>query len=1122
MNRKTLQQLYSEHSGKVSDKWSLYLSEYDRLFCGYRDKPVRLFEIGIQNGGSLEIWSKYFDNASVLIGCDINPDCARLTYSDPRISVIVGDANVSKISDSVLQRCPQFDIVIDDGSHLSSDIVRSFALYFPRLVEGGLFVAEDLHCSYWSQLQGGLFDPYSSISFFKRLADVINHEHWGISKTRADILRGIFAKYSCEVDDEVLSQVHSVEFINSMCVIRKATVANNGLGHRIISGSLEMVVSGHKKLQGLPYEFSSEYDQYSNLWSARPTPPDEDLQHLETQITERDIQVASLNQIVTERDIQVASLNQIVTERDIQVASLNQIVTERDIQVASLNQLALRFQNSTSWWLTKPVKVVGIKIKKIKKILVTLNALLSNIKELKKISIKIWSGGSGNTEHHLKLFQSEEYFVQVARDRGLQPEFLRALIIFGTVFLKIRQWLTANKFFLNNSELLSSFFLSKTEVLRKVALTNLRVHLDKPKGFFKIVDESFVISGWGVNLQTSAAANVRVRIGKVIHPLYATPRPDVLRAFASVCELPPEVGFVAMPVVPVGLHRMSIEVASPDGIWIPVRHIVLLRKPWSTLEERPGGDFRAWTRIEQKQLEMELPNIARHIDVMLHKPKFTVVIDTRKNLYGWEKSLQSIRNQIYPHYELRTLLDVGGNLPPSLEEDAKPVKGVSLADVGSDYIVFIESGQSLSSNALYEFANAINQYPDIDLIYGDEVRLNANGEQCNPFYKPDWSPDYLETFNYIGFAACFRMAVVCDCFYNAHLYDLTLRVTERTTKIWHVAKILGHGVEGQTDNETLGVANSQNILALQGRLDRTGRHGTVLEHELHRGCYDIEVNLKYEPLVSIIIPTAGKTVTVEGREIDLIVNVVDQILNRSTYKNIEIIVVDNGDLVENQMRKLSDYKCQRITYTEPVFNISKKLNLGATIAKGELLLLMNDDIEILSPSWINRMVEHFEKPHVGVVGAKLLYPNGRTQHVGVVHNNGNPDHVRCFYPGNEAGYYFSTCGVRNYMAVTGAVMMTSSNIYRELGGYSEELAVSYNDADYCLKVQGKGLSIVYAPKVELTHMESLSRVPTADFGEVAWYHQRWAAQTVSDPFYNEQFLTVASPTFVPYVNQRKL
>jgi glycosyltransferase involved in cell wall biosynthesis len=292
MSKKTLHQLYAEHTGKVSDKWSLYLTEYDRLFSDYRDKPIRLLEIGVQNGGSLEIWSKYFSNASALIGCDINPDCARLSFDDPRIGVIVGDANAPEVCEQVFQCSPQFDIIINNGSHLSSDIIKSFALYFPRVVEGGVFTAEGTNCSYWGQFEGGLFDPYSSISFFKRLADVISHEHWGISKARADILRGIFTKYGCKIDEEVLTRIHSVEFINSMCVVRKAPAADNGLGHRVIAGSTEPVVPGHLGLHGSPYQLM--YDQSDNPWTARTTPPDEAIQHAELSLAERDGQIAAL------------------------------------------------------------------------------------------------------------------------------------------------------------------------------------------------------------------------------------------------------------------------------------------------------------------------------------------------------------------------------------------------------------------------------------------------------------------------------------------------------------------------------------------------------------------------------------------------------------------------------------------------------------------------------------------------------------------------------------------------------------------------------------------------------------------------------------------------------------
>lgn len=304
MREKTLHQLYSEHTGKVSDKWYLYLTEYDRLFFNYRDKPIRLLEIGVQNGGSLEIWSKYFGNALALIGCDINPDCARLKYDDPRIGVIIGDANTSDVCERVFKRSPQFDIIIDDGSHLSSDIIKSFALYFPSIVGGGVFIAEDLHCSYWEEYQGGLFDPFSSIAFFKSLADIINHEHWGIPKERADILRGIFTKYCCAIDAEALTQVHSVEFINSMCVVRKAPATDNSLDHRVIAGSMGRVFPGILELNGSPYQLM--HDQSNNPWTAIPTQVDEAIQHTELALANAQQQITKLKQAVAEREEQIA------------------------------------------------------------------------------------------------------------------------------------------------------------------------------------------------------------------------------------------------------------------------------------------------------------------------------------------------------------------------------------------------------------------------------------------------------------------------------------------------------------------------------------------------------------------------------------------------------------------------------------------------------------------------------------------------------------------------------------------------------------------------------------------------------------------------------------------------
>jgi cephalosporin hydroxylase len=242
MEQKPLKQLCLENTGKVFDKWEIYLSEYDRIFTEYRERPVNLLEIGIQNGGSLEIWSKYFPLAHKLVGCDIDAKCGLLEYEDPRIAVVIGDANTDVAQAQILDHVSTFQIVIDDGSHRSGDIIRSFCRYFPYLSDGGVFIAEDLHCSYWREAQGGLFNPNSSIEFFKRLADVINYEHWGNRRSRIDILRRFKSKYRAQLSEELLQHIHSLEFINSMCVIRKTSPQYNRLGARLVSGSDAKVI----------------------------------------------------------------------------------------------------------------------------------------------------------------------------------------------------------------------------------------------------------------------------------------------------------------------------------------------------------------------------------------------------------------------------------------------------------------------------------------------------------------------------------------------------------------------------------------------------------------------------------------------------------------------------------------------------------------------------------------------------------------------------------------------------------------------------------------------------------------------------------------------------------------
>ncbi|MFM0152454.1 class I SAM-dependent methyltransferase [Paraburkholderia sediminicola] len=256
--------IFNAHKGNAADKWTSYFGGYARYFSKFRDQSIRLLEIGVQNGGSLEIWQHYFSNADRIVGCDINALCNNLTFSDSKISIVVADANSDVAYEQILACSTYYDLIIDDGSHTSHDIIQSFCRYFPILSDGGLFFIEDLHCSYWQEYGGGISHPRSSIAFFKALVDIVNHEHWGVSRSRKELLTSFSETYGVVLDDSLLAHIHSVEFFNSCCVIRKAIPAANVLGRRCVAGSTAIVCPEVFALHGTE---KAQSDEAGNTWS---------------------------------------------------------------------------------------------------------------------------------------------------------------------------------------------------------------------------------------------------------------------------------------------------------------------------------------------------------------------------------------------------------------------------------------------------------------------------------------------------------------------------------------------------------------------------------------------------------------------------------------------------------------------------------------------------------------------------------------------------------------------------------------------------------------------------------------------------------------------------------------
>ena len=325
----SLKKIFQEHKGKLSDKWSLYLDEWDRLFEIYRDQQINLLEIGIQNGGSLEVWSEYFQKARKIIGCDIDKKCEVLKYDDDRIAVIVDDANSDDCERKIIQLAQVFEIIIDDASHRSSDIVRLFARYFPHLNDGGIYIVEDLHCSYWESYEGGLNNPFSAMAFFKRLSDLVNYEHWKNDKPRRSLLKEFAAKFNVEFDELDLSRIHSIEIINSLCIIKKLPPEKNVLGKRVVVGEDEFVTTGWEKLKGAAVqENAPEIVDDGDL----------DIFELYNQIQDLILQASEKEQLVQALTAQVSKSEQDMQALAVQVAEKEHALQMLSVQAAEREQ----------------------------------------------------------------------------------------------------------------------------------------------------------------------------------------------------------------------------------------------------------------------------------------------------------------------------------------------------------------------------------------------------------------------------------------------------------------------------------------------------------------------------------------------------------------------------------------------------------------------------------------------------------------------------------------------------------------------------------------------------------------------------------------------------------------
>lgn len=442
-----------------------------------------------------------------------------------------------------------------------------------------------------------------------------------------------------------------------------------------------------------------------------------------------------------------------------------------------------------------------------------------------------------------------------------------------------------------------------------------------------------------------------------------------------------------------------------------------------------------------------------------------------------------------------------------------------------EYLALADHDDVLAPHAMYAMGKAVLQLrekgePD-GFLYSDEALFTKDIKKpMVGHFKPDYAPDYLLCCNYICHLAVFKRALYeqlggerpeCD---GSQDHDLFLRLIEQTGGAAHLPQVLYYwrvhagSTSGGTDAKPYVAAAAKK--ALTDHLSRTGRTGTV-EDGLFPSTYRVKWDIEGDPKVSILIPNKDHTDDLE--------KCLYSIWSKTEWDNFEVIVIENNSTdpatfayYETLPSRFAD--C-RVVYYKGVFNFSAINNFGATFAEGEHLLLLNNDIEVLSHDFLRELLSYSQRPDVGAVGAKLYYPDDTIQHAGVLMGiNGSAGHSHKSYPRTAVGDMYRLVTTQNYMAVTGACLMTKASLYRAFGGLDEEkFAVAYNDVDYCLKLWQKGLLNVYTPRAEAYHYESKSR-GLDTLSENAKRYEREKANFYAkyqqyidnyDPYYNPHF-----------------
>ncbi|HBB64537.1 MAG: family 2 glycosyl transferase [candidate division WS6 bacterium GW2011_GWC1_33_20] len=589
-----------------------------------------------------------------------------------------------------------------------------------------------------------------------------------------------------------------------------------------------------------------------------------------------------------------------------------------------------------------------------------------------------------------------------------------------------------------------------------------------------------------------------------------------------------------------------------DGPFITIKRIIKRIKhvyEYRKQVDKERDPYKYWTKANKITFKRRR-QIKKELTDLKHKPLISIIMPVYNVDIKWiREAIKSIRKQIYPNWELCIADDASTDekLKNYLKKIAKDSRiritfrkknghiseasNSALKLATGEFIALMDNDDVVHPHALSEVVKLLNEKKNTDFIYSDEDKLDIKEKRVEPFFKPDWSPDLFMSTNYMSHLSVIRKKLIDKVggfrkgYEGSQDYDLFLRITELTNNIEHIPDVLysWRKIPGSTATEysEKGYAKDTTIKALNDAIKRRNIDGNAYDG-LFPGSFRVKYKIEGNPLVSILIPTKNK--------VEYIQRCITSLLEKTTYSNYEVVIIDTGSKEQSTLEYYKTIESNskiKFVYWDKQFNYSAVNNFGVKHAKGEYILLLNNDTEIITPSWIEGMLEHAQRKEVGAVGVKLFYPNNTIQHAGVIlginggTGRGVAGHAFKFFPRETQGFPVQKDIIRNYSAVTAACLMVSKKKFIKVKGLEKDFRIAFNDVDFCLKLLKEGYYNVYTPYVELYHHESISvgtpEAKTRDIEEfskeIDLMYKRWENYIGNDLFFNPN-LSKYSESFV--------